>query len=111
MADAKAAADVARGDDLLEQVRALRSKAINLLMAAERAGDLRTALRGVAEARACVELLARLEGELDERAQVNVLVAPEWLAIRAAVVGALRPFPEAGEAVANALTRLEAGHG
>jgi hypothetical protein len=54
---AKAAADVAQADDLLAQLRALRSKAMALLLAAEKSGDIRTALAGVREARVTLELL------------------------------------------------------
>ncbi len=47
-------------------------------------------------------------GELDDRPQVNVLVAPEWLAVRSAVLAALAPYPAARVAVANRLVMLDA---
>ncbi|MBT9171744.1 MAG: hypothetical protein DDT21_00113 [Syntrophomonadaceae bacterium] len=58
------AREAARADTLLEQVSALRDKAVSILVAAERAGDLRTALLGIREAKGCLELLARISGEL-----------------------------------------------
>src|SRR5688500_1880811 len=61
LAKAEAATEVAQADDLLREVRALRSKAYGLLLKAEAAGDYRTALAGVREARGCLELLAELE--------------------------------------------------
>jgi len=54
------------------------------------------------------QLLAKLLGQLDERPQVNVLMAPEWLQVRAALLMALAPHPEARRAVAAALVTLEA---
>lgn len=102
--------EVARADDLLTEVRRLHARAAALLDRAEDGGDLRTALAGVREARACLELLAKLVGQLDERPQLNVLVAPEWLAVRAALLLALGPYPDARAAVAQQLTTLEAGH-
>jgi len=54
------------------------------------------------------QLLAKLLGQLDERPQVNVLMAPEWLQVRAALLTALAPHPEARRAVAAALVTLEA---
>ncbi len=45
-------------DDLLAQARALQSKTLSLLLRADRASDLRTALVCVREARSNVELLA-----------------------------------------------------
>jgi len=110
LARAQDAAEVARADDLLTQVRGLQAKAMGLLAQAEGAGDYRTALSGIGQVRACLELQAKLLGELDERPQVNVLLMPEWLAVRAALLAALRPYGEARQAVAVALLRME-GHG
>lgn len=107
LAKARAAAEAARADDLLEQVQALRAKSLQLMLSAERAGDLRTALAGVREARACLELLAELGQQLDRRPTVNLLIAPEWLQARSALIDALQPYPEARAAVARALLALE----
>jgi hypothetical protein len=107
LARAKAAADAVQADDLLAQLRALRSKSMALLLAAEQSGDIRTALAGVREARACLELLLEIEQRIDRRPIVNVLVSPEWVATRSALVEALRPFPDARAAVAARLLALE----
>jgi hypothetical protein len=104
---AKAAADVAQADDLLAQLRALRSKAMALLLAAEKSGDIRTALAGVREARVTLELLLELSQRIDRRPTLNLLVAPEWLATRSVLLDALAPYPEARSAVAASLVRLE----
>jgi hypothetical protein len=104
------AVEISRADDLLAQVHHLRERALALLDTAEAAGDLKIALQGIREARNCIELLARLEGELEDRTKVNIFVAPDWLELRAAIAAALRPFPEASDAVASALIRVEA-HG
>ncbi len=45
-------------DELLRQARALQSETLSLLLRADRATDLRTALLAVREARSTVELLA-----------------------------------------------------
>ena len=52
--------------------------------------------------------IAKLLGQLDERPQVNVLMAPEWLQVRAALLTALTPYADARLAVAAALVSLEA---
>ena len=54
-----------------------------------------------------LELLARLTKQLDERPVVNLWLAPEWLALRTALLAALQPYPEARASVVAALTRLE----
>jgi len=100
---AREAEEVTQADNLLDQVRSLQKKTLGILDRAEAAGDLRTALAGVREARGCLELLAKLSGELDERAQVNILVAPEWIALRGNILTALETYPEARRAVAEAL--------
>ncbi len=100
---AQEAQDVAQADDLLEGVRGLQSRTLSILDKAENAGDLRTALGAVREARGNVELLAKLLGELDERPQINLLVSPEWLELRAVIVGAMEPHHEAKDAVLRAL--------
>jgi len=57
------------------------------------------------------QLLAKLLGQLDERAQVNVLLAPEWLQVRSTLLMVLAPYPEARLAVAGALATLDASPG
>jgi len=108
LAKATAAAETARADDLLEQVRALRTKSLQLMLAAEKSGDLRTALAGIREARACLELLAEMSQQLDRRPVVNLTISAEWLQVRATLLDALRPHPEARQAVASRLAALGA---
>jgi hypothetical protein len=103
LALARDAADAAHGDDLLAQVRSLNDKALSILRQAEADGDLRVALQAVRESRGTVELLARLLGELQDGATVNVLVSAEWTTVRTVVLQALAPYPEARLAVSQAL--------
>jgi len=103
LSTAHEAGQVAEAGSLLDQVRSLQRKALSLLEAAEGMGDYRTALAGVREARACLELLLETEGELDRRNVVNVLIAPQWIELRAVVIDALQPYPDARQAVAQAL--------
>ncbi len=105
LAKAHEAEEVAHADNLLGQVRALQSKTLSILLRAEGAGDLRTALSAVREARGNVELLAKLSGELDERPQVNILISPH---VQQVIIDALHPYPEARQAVADNLASLEA---
>lgn len=110
LARAQAAAEVAHAEDLLEQLRDLQRRTLAILGAAEATDDRTIGLRAIREARGNLELLARLLGELDERPVVNILIAPEWLAVRAAMLAALVPYPEARLAVASRLAELEAEH-
>ncbi len=107
LSKAHEAAEITRADNLLEQVQELQAKAINLLNQAEAAGDLRTALTGVREARACIELLAKIQGELQQEGTVNITLAPQWVELRTLILQSLRPWPEARLALAQAVKEVE----
>src|SRR5215208_2799383 len=106
---AEKAAEVAEAGSLLAQMGDLQSRAYGILDKAEGAGDLRTALGAIREARGNLELLAKLLGELDERPVVSLNFTPEWLELRAIIVGALEPHPEARGAVLSALEGVSNG--
>jgi len=103
MVKSEEAREVAHADTLLDQVKDLRSTAISILGKAEKAGDLKTALMGVREARACIELLAEMEGEINRRPVFNLYLSQEWIEVRAVLLHALSDFPEARAAAALAL--------
>ena len=103
LAKAHEAEEVAQADDLLDQVRDLHARTFDVLDKAEVAGELRTALSAIREARGNLELLAKLLGELDERPVVNLNLSPQWLELRAVIVTALEPYSEARGAVLRAL--------
>jgi hypothetical protein len=101
--------ETARADDLLEQVMNLQTHALAILERAEKSGDLRTALAAISQARGNLELLGKLAGQLDERPVVNLNVSPEWLELRAVIVGALEPYSEARGAVLQAIEGSDNG--
>ncbi len=107
MTKAQEAIDVAAADSLLSQVKELLSKTNDLLTRAEQAGDLRTALQGVREARGCLELLAKLEGQLAQEGSINIIFAPRWLELRTVILHALEPYPEAKLKLSEALQEVE----
>ncbi len=111
LTQAQEAQEVAKADSLLAQVTELRDKALSILDKAEQAGDLRTALQGIKEARGCLELLARLQGELQEQTTVNILINPQWLSLRTVILQALEPYSEARQTVAQALREVESNAG
>jgi len=106
---AKEVEETTRADDLLEQVKDLQVHALDILERAEKTGDLRTALAAISQARGNLELLGKLAGELDERPIVNLNVSPEWLELRAVIVGALEPHPAAHRAILRALESVGNG--
>jgi hypothetical protein len=110
LVQAQEAKEVARGDDLLGQVRELQAKALGILEKAEVSGDLKAAVSAIREARGCVELLAKLTDQLRDGATLNlILTSPHWVEIRDAVSRALSGFPEARVEVVQALRSISGG--
>ncbi len=108
---AQRAKDSVQAEDLLSQVQRILDRALKILDKAEAARDYKTALQSIREARGCIELLAELTQQLDRRPVVNILLTPEWWRVKAAMLEALEPFPEARVAVAERLWELEDGRG
>ena len=101
---AHAVHEVSQADHLLAKVVGLEQDAKRLQGLAEGAGDLKTALQAIRELVRIIELQARLIGELDASPTVNVLVMPEWAALRVRILQTLLPYPDARTALATVLT-------
>jgi transposase-like protein len=100
------AGEVASADGLLSQLRHLHARTLAILGETEAARDHQTALRAIAEARRNLELLARLTELLGPETVVNVQIDAR---VQSVILEALRPYPEARLAVADALREVEGG--
>ncbi|HEY8745812.1 MAG TPA: hypothetical protein VIU62_22220 [Chloroflexota bacterium] len=89
--------------DVLAQLKAINAASLGVLKDARQSGDGELVLKAVDRVQRQIELQAKLLGELDERPQVNVLVMPEWVTLRARLLVALAPYPAARLALAEAL--------
>lgn len=94
--------------DVVKQLRAINAASLQILHEARQGQDPQTALKAVDRIHRQIELQAKLLGQLDERPQVNLVISPEWLQVRAALLTALAFHPEARRAVTTALVALEA---
>jgi hypothetical protein len=101
--DLKAEVESLKGTDTLAEVRALKTKAIDILEQAQKAGDLKTALMGIREARGCLETCLKAEGQLKDGPQITIINNPEWVELRTVIIAALDNFPQAKAAVVNAI--------
>jgi len=96
---AQDAGEVAQGDTLMDQVRALQAEAVDILTEARAAGDLKTALQGIGKARDCLELLFKVEGRLQGQQSVQVAVcmdiynSPQWRQVGAMLAEVLQDYP------------------
>jgi len=89
--------------DVLQQLKTINAAALTVLRDARAAGDGDLALKAIDRICRQIELQAKLLGDLDERPVVNVLVSPEWHALRSRIVVALAPHPAARLALAEVL--------
>jgi hypothetical protein len=103
--------EAAHALDIVQQLRDINAVSLDIMREAKASGNAVLALKAVERVQRQIELQARLLGELDERPTVNVLVAPEWLAIRSTLLRVLQPHPEARAAVAEHLLQLDGPHG
>lgn len=104
LAHAQHVEEVASASGLLLQIQSLQSEAAALLERAKTTGDIRAAAAVLAQQGRFIELLAKVEGQLQgDGPTVNVLVSQDWQRIRGVIVAALAPHPEARIAVAAAL--------
>lgn len=98
------------GLGLLEHLQNIRGKLYTVFDAAIEAGD-RNAVTGLGrELRENLTLVAKLHGRLVAHAQTNiqnVILSPSYLDLRANLIRALAPFPEAARAVSEALRGAE----
>ena len=92
-----------QADNLLDQIVYYESEARRFKELAESRGDLELALKAVDRALKCLDLFAKARGIISDQPQVNILVLPEWIALRTAIIQSLRPYPEALEAVRDAI--------
>ena len=100
---ASEAVEVAKAGDLLGEVRSLQARTLAILEATEETEDYRTALAAIREARGNLELLGRVTRELESTPTINLYLNPQWLELRAVIVGALESHPEARGDVLRAL--------
>jgi hypothetical protein len=103
-ADAERAA---RADTLLDRMEALQSQTLAILDAPE---DQRTALAAIAQARRNLELIGEIAKELDRTPTINLELTVEWQEVKAVLVNTLASYPEAQQAVFNALEEAPNGN-
>ena len=106
LALARDAERAARADTLLDRMEALQSQTLAILDAPE---DQRTALAAIAQARRNLELIGEVTRELD-RGTINLELTVEWQEVKAVLVNTLASYPEAQQAVFNALEEAPNGN-
>lgn len=104
---AQALQDEKGADQLLARVEDLYAKSLLLIEKADNDQKWQAATTAIREARACLELTAKLIGQLKTHAVYNIVYNQEFVSARLAIYNALQPFPEARQAVILALEEAE----
>jgi hypothetical protein len=97
-------------EGLLGSLMVQRARLLQLAALATDLGDVRGAVSTESAITASLALTARLLGQLVQVHDVrhsSILLTPDYLRLRQALVAALRPFPEAARAVGAALHAIE----
>ena len=105
-----AEADIRTAIDVVGQLKAINGAALQVLKDARSANDGDLALKAIDRIQRQLELQAKLMGDLTDGDTINVIVQPEWVALRSNILTALTPFPDAKSAVLTALTDDEVRH-
>ena len=98
---------VAEGLDVVGQLRTINNITLHVLKEARDAKDHDISLKAIDRVQRQIELQAKLLGQLDERPQVNILIAPEWATVKTVLFTALARYPDARVAAAAALQEVE----
>ena len=105
---AREAKETASADNLMARVASLNTKAHDVYEKAMTAKNLTAAIAAVRELRGITELYAKITGELQSQTVTNIIVSPEWVNLRNAILIALEPYPEARQAVVKSIGKHEA---
>lgn len=79
LAKAKDAEKVVEAADLLQSIRSLHETTLKILRSAESEKRWETALKAIQQARANLELLAKLDGQLQEREPGNINITVNYV--------------------------------
>ena len=95
------------GDDFIGQIRTLHQKAMEALEGQDPAKDAKSWALVSRETRGYLELLGKALDKISDspNVQVNVLVNPQWIELRTLIADTLEAYPDAREAVINAIGR------
>lgn len=102
LARAKGVEEIVNASRLLRDLHRLREDAARIAAKAEAADSFAAATGALREQARIIEILLKVAGELAEGTTINVNTGP-WIEWRTIVLGALEPFPEAKEALMEAL--------
>jgi hypothetical protein len=103
MALATQADEAANADALLTRLQRLEKRMWNILDRSEKDREFSLTVQAAREIRSCIELLAKVGGQIQENTVINIVNQPEWTIVQNVLMLALEDHPAARIAVARAL--------
>lgn len=112
LAKTQEAQKVAEASSVMQRIMELDKRADEIYQLATTDQDHGLALKALKELREVTTLYAKLAGEISTSKTVNnIIVTPEWVSMRAAMLRALEPYPEARRALVAALGGMDVVQG
>ena len=110
LALARDAERAARADTLLDRIEALQRRIEEFLSRVEHTDNYSATLGAFREMRSNLELIGEVTRELDRAGTINLELTVEWQEVKAVLVNTLASYPEAQQAVFNALEEAPDGN-
>ncbi len=108
LAKADEAHHVAEAGSVMQRIMELDKRADEIYRQATSDQDHNLALKALKELREVTTLYAKLAGEISTGGTVNnIIVTPEWVSMRAVMLHALEPYPDARRALVMALGGMQ----
>jgi hypothetical protein len=110
------ALELSKSEDILIEINEHHIEAKRLRDQAKNDGDLKTALIGIDKALKCIELMAKIQGQVHEQnvtvnlQQINIYDSSEWSKVGDLLARILEPYPEIRIEVAKELLALQETH-
>ncbi len=100
---AKSLEEEGQAEDLLHKLDTIYTRAWSIVEKAETDKKYTASVSALKECRSCLELIGKLLGQLKTGNTVNIMYNPEFVQVRQVITEALQPYPEARQAVVQAL--------
>jgi hypothetical protein len=100
---AQEAADARQVLDVVQQLKVINASSLAILKEARDDKKHGLALQAIDRVHRQIELQAKLLGDLQQEGTTNITINAQWLSIRAVLMQALAPYPDARAAAAAAL--------
>jgi hypothetical protein len=110
LAKASRAEEVAQADTLLDRIEGLQRRTEAILSRVEGTDNYSAQLGAIREMRANLTIIGEITKELNRTPTLNLVLNPEYVAIRTAIVEAVEGYPDVREAITTKMLELENGN-